>query len=86
MLRTYIVTNLLFVKIFFSVPCIFYDPMNFNLAICSVLSLSSWWQQPLLKTDVLRGQNGVMVSDSFAFSKTESSKQHAVLVQGTNRQ
>ena len=43
--------------------------MKLNLFICSVLLLSSWWQQPLGKTNDLRCQNGVMVSDSFLLGK-----------------
>ena len=54
--------------------------MKLNLAISSVLSLSSWWQQALGKTYALRCQNGVMVSDSFVFSKTKSCRQHALLL------
>ena len=38
--------------------------MKLNLAICLVLLLRSWWQQPLGKTYDLRCKNGVMVSDS----------------------
>ena len=38
--------------------------MKLNLAICSVLSLSSWWQQPLGETYGLRCKYRVMVSDS----------------------
>ena len=54
--------------------------MKLNLAVCSVLSLSPCWQQPLGKAYVLRCQNEVMVSDSFVFSKTKSCRQHALLV------
>ena len=54
--------------------------MKVNLTICLILSLSSWWQQPLVKTYALRCQNRVMVSASFAFSKTKSGRQHALLV------
>ena len=54
--------------------------MKFNFAICLVLWLSSWWQQPLGKNYGLRCQNGATVSDSFAFRKTENCKQDALLV------
>ena len=54
--------------------------MKLNLAIFSVLSLSSWWQQPLGETYDLRSQNGVMIGDSFVFRKTKSRRQHAFLV------
>ena len=60
-------------------PCIHYKLMKLNFVICSILSLSSWSQQPLRKTYGLRCQNGVMVSDSFAFRKTSSCRQHALL-------
>ena len=79
-LRTYIVTNVIFLKIVFSIPCIHYKLMKLNFAICSVLSLSSWWQQLLAKTCSLQYQNGLMVSDLFAFRKTKSCRQHALLV------
>ena len=46
--------------------------MKLNFIICSVLSLSSWWQQPLGQSYGLRCQNGAMVSDLFAFRKTRS--------------
>ena len=46
--------------------------MKLNFIICSVLSLSSWWQQPLGQSYGLRCQNGAMVSDLFAFSCTYS--------------
>ena len=39
--------------------------MKLNFVVCSVLLLSSWWQQPLEKTCNLWCQNGVMVIDSF---------------------
>ena len=54
--------------------------MKLNFTICSVLSLSSWWQQPLGKTYSLRYQNRLMVSDLFAFRKTKSCRQHALLM------
>ena len=54
--------------------------MKLNFAIFLVLSLSSWWQQPLAKTYDLRCQNRVMVSDSFLFKKSKSCRQHALLV------
>ena len=54
--------------------------MKLNLAICSVLSLSSWWQQPLGETYGLQCENKVMVSDSFVFKKTKSCRQHVLLV------
>ena len=40
------------------------------------LALNSWWQQLLGKTYGLRYQNGAMVSDSFAYRKTKSCRQH----------
>ena len=49
-------------------------------AICSVLPLSSWWQQPLGKTYCLRCRFGVMVSNSFAFEGTKNCRQHTALV------
>ena len=82
-LRTYIVTNVLFVKIVLSIPCIHHKLMKLNFTICSVLSLSSWWQQLLGKTYGLQCQNGLMVSDLFAFRKTKSCRQHALLVLGS---
>ena len=44
--------------------------------------LSSWWQQLLGKIYGLRYQNGAMVSDSFAYSKTKSCRQHGLYVLG----
>ena len=79
-LRSYIVTNSLFVKIFLSIPCIHYKLMKLDIAICSILSLCSWWQQPLAKTYGLRCENEVMISDSFAFRKTKSCRKYALLV------
>ena len=82
LLFTHMVTNYLFVKIILlSLPCIHYKLMKLNFAMFLVLFLSSWWQQTLGKTYGLRCQNGVLVSDSFAFTKTKSCKQHALLVQ-----
>ena len=78
--HTYVVTNSLFVKIFLSVPCTHDNPMKLNLAICSVLSLSSWWQQPLGKICGLQCQNGVTVCDSFVIRKNRSRRQHSLLV------
>ena len=43
--------------------------MTLNFVICSILSLTSWWQQPLGKTYGLRCQNGVIVGDSFPLEK-----------------
>ena len=54
--------------------------MKLNFTIGLVLSLSSWWQQPLGKIYGLWCQNGVMVCDPFAFKKTKSCRQHAQLV------
>ena len=54
--------------------------MKLNFTICSVLSLSSWWQQLFGKTDDLQCKNGLMVSDLCAFRKTKSCRQHALLV------
>ena len=51
--------------------------MKLIFAICSVLSLSSCWQQPFGKTYDVLYQIGVMFSDSFAFWET---KTHALLV------
>ena len=79
-LRPYIATNVLFVKIVFSIPCIHYKLTKLNFTICSVLSLSSWWHQLLGKTHSLQCQNGLMFSDLFAFRKTKSCRQHALLV------
>ena len=45
--------------------CIHYKLIKLNFVVCSVLLLSSWWQQPLEKTYNLWCQNGVMVIDSF---------------------
>ena len=67
-------------KIFLSVPCIHYKLMKLIFAICSVLSLSSLWQQHLGKTYGLRYQIGVTVSDSFAFGETKNSRQYGLLV------
>ena len=50
MLRTYIVTNVRFVKTGHSIPFIRYKLMKLNFTICLVLLLSSWWQQLLGKT------------------------------------
>ena len=52
--------------------------MKLNFAICLVLSLNLWWQQPFGNTYGLQCQNGVMVSDSVAFRKTNSCTQHAL--------
>ena len=46
------------------------------------LALNSWWQHLLGKTWGCRYQNGAMVSDSFACSKTKSCKQHKLFVLG----
>ena len=54
--------------------------MKLNLAICSVLLLTSWWQQPLGETYDLRYLNIVMISDSFVFKKTKSCWKHALLL------
>ena len=54
--------------------------MKLNFAICLVLSLSSWWQQPLGKTYGLFCQNGVMVSDCFASRNPKRFRQHVLLV------
>ena len=43
-LRTYIVTNVVYVKIVLSIPGIHDKLLKLNFTICSVLSLSSWWQ------------------------------------------
>ena len=43
---------------------------------------SSWWQRLLWKTYGLRYQNGTMVSDSFAYRKTKTCKQHGFYVLG----
>ena len=78
-LCTYIVANVLFVKIVLSIPCIHHKLMKLNFIICSVLSLSSRWQQLLGKTYGLQCQNGyLMVGDLFAFRKTKSFRQHAL--------
>ena len=69
----HIVTNFLFVKIFLSVPCIYYKLMKINFAIYLVLSLSSWWQQPLGKIYGLWYQNEAMVRYSFASRNATSS-------------
>ena len=77
---TYIVTNVLFVKIVLSIPFIHCKLMKLNTTICSVLSLSAWWQQLLGKNFGLQCQNRLMVSDLFAFRKTKSCRQHAIFV------
>ena len=79
-LRTYIVTNVLFARIVLSIPCIHYKLIKRNVTICSVLSLSSWWWQHLGKNYGRQCQNGFMVSALFAFRKTKSCRQHALLV------
>ena len=38
----------------------------------------SWWQQLLGKTYGLRYKNGAMVSDSVAYRKTKSCRQHGL--------
>ena len=38
----------------------------------------SWWQQLLGKTYGLRYKNGAMVSDSVAYRKTKSRRQHGL--------
>ena len=54
---------------------------NLNFLMFSVLSLS-WWCWPTLgETYGHRFQNGLLISNSFAFMKTKSCKQHALLVQ-----
>ena len=55
--------------------------MQLNFAICLVLSLTSWWQQTLRKTCGLRCQDGVLVSDCFAFKKSKSYRQQALGVE-----
>ena len=80
-LRKYKVTNFLFVKIIIlTIPCIHYKVMKLNLAICLVLSLSSWWQLRLGNSCGLRCQNGVMANDAFTCRKTKSCKQHVLVV------
>ena len=54
---------------------------NLNFPMFSVLSLSWWCWQTLGKTYGHRYQNGLLISNSFAFMKTKSCKQHALLVQ-----
>ena len=54
--------------------------MKLIFAICSVLSLSSWWQQPFRNTYGLLCQIGVIVSDSFAFGETKKGRQYALLM------
>ena len=82
-LRTYIVANVLFVKIVSSTSCIHYKLMKLNFTICSVLSLSSWWQQLLRKTyalqrfPVAKWFNGQW---PICLRKTKSCRQHALLV------
>ena len=46
--------------------------MKVNFAVCLVNSLGSWWQQPLAKIYDLWSQNGVLVSNYFAFKKAKS--------------
>ena len=54
--------------------------MKLNFAVCLVLSMSSWWQQPLRKSYSLWCQNGVMFSDSFATNNPKIFRQYALLV------
>ena len=65
-LRTYMITNFLFVKTFLTIPCIHYKVIKLNFAICLVFSLSSnTWEKPT----------------AFGIKKnTKSRRQHAVLV------
>ena len=80
-LRKYKVTNFLFVKIIIlTILCIHYKLMKLNLAICLVLSLSSWRQLPLGNSCGPWCQNGVMANDVFACRKTKSCKQHVLVV------
>ena len=58
---------------------IHYKLMKLNFTIWSVLSLSSWWQQLLGRIYGLQCQNGLMVTDLFAFRKTKSCRQQALL-------
>ena len=76
-----IITIFLLAKlIFLSVPCIQYKLMKPNFVIClALLFSSSWWEQHLGKSYDLRWQNGAMISDYFAFKKTKSCRQHALL-------
>ena len=77
-LRTYIATHFLFVKIILpAVPCVHYKLMKLNFVICSVATLG--------KTYGLLCQKGVMVSGFFAFRKTKSCRQHAMLNVGDLR-
>ena len=70
------VTNCLFAKIIFSfVQWIHHKLMKLNFAMFLVLSLSSAWLQILWKTYSLWSKNGVLLSDSFAFTKPKSCKQ-----------
>ena len=76
LLFTYMVTNCLFAKIIFSfVQWIHHKLMKLNFAMFLVLSLSSAWLQILWKTYSLWSKNGVLLSDSFAFTKPKSCKQ-----------
>ena len=45
--------------------------MKLNLAIFSVLSLSSWWQQPLGETNGLRCKNRVIGQLLFYLSENQ---------------
>ena len=56
----------------FSLYHVYIKLMKLNFTICPVLSLRTWWQQLLGKTFGLHCQNGLMVSDLFAFRKTKS--------------
>ena len=64
--------------IFLSIPYIHYKLMKLNFAIYLVMSLSSWWKQPLGKSYGIQWQNGVMVQVSFGFRKTKNCRQHAL--------
>ena len=54
--------------------------MALNFAICSVLSLNSWWQKSFGKLYAFWCQNEVMFSDSFASGKCKSTRKHVFLV------
>ena len=71
-LRTYKVTNFIFLTIFFYVQFIHRRLVKLKLIIFFILELSYWLQQLLEKTYGLRCQNRVMVNDSFTFRKTKS--------------
>ena len=69
-------------KIYFSIHSLYCKLIKLQFTVSVALALCSGWLKLLGKTYYLQWQNGVMVSDSFAFSKCKSFRQHVLFVWG----